>query len=163
VGESKWQFEVKPEIRVRLDWTGPFILDHDAHLQEHPVEPCPVPDDGPGLYAIASELSERGTHQLSYIGESGSVHSRLTAHYHDWLHDQWRLEVYIAPLDADDSLRRDVEALLIRAHVPPNNTKHIARSTPIERNLRVWNCGRHPFLRPEVSLQHPWFRDEPAV
>jgi len=158
-----WEFAVEPEIRVRLDWRGPFLLSSQGQLQEHPAEPCKFEMVGAGLYAIVSELSERKAHLLSYIGESSDVPSRLGSQYADWLSDQWRLEVYVVPLSAEDAIRRDVEALLIRAHVPPNNTKHLTRSAPISRKLRIWNCGRHPSLFPEVSLQHPWFRDATAV
>jgi hypothetical protein len=140
------------ERHLVLTWQGPFLL-RDSQLASHPAEHVPLPDDFAGLYVATSDFPLRGTHALTYIGQTRSIRGRLREH--EWFAWEWRLELYIARVD-DAKLRDDAENLLIRAHAPPANTQHKARGSKVSPPLRIWNLGRFWGLFPEVSSGHEW-------
>lgn len=140
------------ERHLILRWQGPFLI-RDCQLVPHPSEPASLPEDFAGLYVAISDFPLRGTHALTYIGQTRSIRGRLKAH--DWFNWEWRLELYVARID-DENLRKDAENLLIRAHIPPANTQHKARGVEVNPPLRIWNYGRFWGLFPEVSSAHEW-------
>ncbi|MGQ0551817.1 MAG: hypothetical protein ACT4PU_01190 [Planctomycetota bacterium] len=144
----------RPERLVRLKWHGPYLLQASGQLCEHPLERQQLPADRGGLYVIHGMNPLLATSSLIYIGETSRLATeRLMAH--KWLEQEWRVEVYVAPLP-DRRLRKQLEALLVYAHQPPSNSKLVANPPRLRQPLRLWNEGRFWGLYPEVSSGHPW-------
>lgn len=147
---------------VLVTWHGPFGYDKNG-LRRSRVDPGgPVGTDlrglrgKSGIYVVIGDHPTYGARALLYIGRTNRFERRLNEE-HEWIADEWRVEVYLGTL-SDPSALNDVESLLIHAHSPPYCSKCIDGCT-LAAHLRVWNDGRFWGLFPEVSSKHPWYPD----
>lgn len=143
------------ERLIELMWHGPFLL-RGGKLVKHPLEQVALPPDEPGLYIATGAHPLYGSQVLLYIGQTGRLLTERVSE-HRWLREEWRLELFVTEVK-DDSLRNDLEKLLIYAHSPPYNSDYIANPPKLLTPLRIWNRGRMWGLYPEVSSEHDWYQ-----
>lgn len=150
----------REERFVRLDWHGPFSYGEEG-LAASLLDRFGPRDNElsnfvgkAGLYLVLGDHPTHGSRTLLYIGRTNEIGRRFKEH-HSWIKEEWRVEIYLAVLE-DPALLSEVEALLIYAQTPPYNSSVGSPPRLPRVPLRVWNCGRHWKLYPEVSSAHPW-------
>lgn len=147
---------------VELKWEGPFSFSKEG------LGPSITDRMGPnesdidriskvgGIYTIIGDHPFYGSRTLLYIGSTDQFYRRLDEHT-DWILEEWRVEVYLAPMGESKVFIEDCEKLLIYAHSPPYNSKNIEDCQLTNEPLRVWNTGRYRNLYPEISSSHPLY------
>ena len=142
-------------------WDGPFDL--ETVLQEA--------DQGWALYMVCGTHTLYGRSVPLYIGQTTrSIGQRISEHA--WIESQPDpVQVYLGAISrpmsswadiADDKtypiptqeLLNEVEALLIYAHQPGFNSRSIGRPPRIDRDIVIFNTGKHSSLLPELSTMY---------
>ena len=159
------------EINVRtigVWWYGPLVGPFTASKMKQLVEDEIERDaeDLCGLYQIYGNHPVFGRKSLLYIGQSWeqSLYERVIQHWFVKDEDFHEIEIYIGLLggvkDSQPS-RQDywkklidiAEMLLICAHKPPFNRKHIEDVNNICKRHRVFNYGQRADVLMEVSYE----------
>ena len=131
---------------ITLKWT-------ERRLVSEWLEEIKPTQANAGLYAIYGPHRLYGKDVLLYIGETSDFRSRLKKHHASWLHWCDSRDVRIAFAEHSGPDRKDIEELLIAAHLPACNGSSLnALMRPDKfKDLHVLNLGYALDLLPELS------------
>lgn len=144
---------------VEINWHPTVTVNIDEDW-EYSTPDIPKECQERGLfYCIYGRHPVYGKDALLYIGEtkptnSGrSIRDRLAEHFKArfWNHIDLSISIGVPEDDLNESTVVAVESLLIAAHMPALNRKHIDKAIPAARGILVQNWGFRGDLLSECS------------
>lgn len=134
---------------VVIKWSGPYTLEN-LHKREAALNN--------GIYTIYRRYGNKET--LLYIGKTQrSILQRIKEHEKDWLFNvRGQILIRVGTLVYSTENRfsskrlRDVEALLITWHCPPENTSCVVYYRG-RFNLKIINIGRRGLIDRHVNAE----------
>lgn len=149
---------------IDIEWEGPFSVPYDRNEDEYgvPELPADLVEDA-RLYCIYGRHPVYGASALLYIGETKKSDSgrnilkRLKEHFSGrfWYHTELQIHLGKAYQNkrrvGQKTTIKAIESLLIAAHMPALNRRHIDKPIPAAMDLHIVNFGFTGSLAAECS------------
>lgn len=146
---------------IDIVWDGPFKILHDEKTWDYVIPPLPGEIGAKsGFYCIFGRHPVYGPDVLLYIGETKpnakgtrSFSSRIREHLKGRFYEHTNLSVFLGTPQTvlTPEKIKAAESILIAAHKPALNRRHIDGSTKESRGCVLRNYGFISSLFPECS------------
>lgn len=146
---------------IDIEWYPLISVTTDEDSWEYRIDNIPEPcRSRSSFYCIYGRHPVYGADSLLYIGETKSVNGakrdinqRFKEHLSGrfWSHTELSVSIGVPKKDVENDVLQALESILIAAHMPALNRKHIDGSNELSKNCLIRNYGFSRSLMPECS------------